>query len=447
MKNSILYIAFTLLLVHVGVLDAFCAAANFDNITITGSVVDERDQPVAGSAVLMSSGTGKASTVTDLNGLFKLELIPQYKRVTLKVIIMGYKEAVYYFDITDLNNSAGDVKVKLVEDIKKNKKKKSVITAQNFNQYIDGYTELFGYKKTATTAQKTPEQLYEEGRNYYNGKNGVSQDYQKALNLFLQAAEKGHAAAQNMCGHMYYTGKGTTQDYTTAASWHRKAAMQGDMYAQYNMGLCYETGNGVKQDYVEAFYWYKKSAEQGDSDSQFKVGYYYAVGQGIAQNYEQAMQWYLKAADNGNMSAMNNIGVLYANGQGVTKNLPKALAWYNKAAEKGNEGAKKNAANLVAKGIKPVTLDSSAPASVSSNVSTAAVSNAKTTVSSINYSNMTAQQLYDEATKYYNGSGVSKDLKKAYDLYLQSAQKGFAKAQCSVAEMLNNADGNRRHKV
>lgn len=436
MKNSTLYIAFVLLLLHIGVLNAFCAAANFDKITITGSVLDERNQPVAGSAVLMSSGTGKASTVTDLNGLFKLELIPQYKRVTLKVIIMGYKEATYYFDITDLNNSAGDVKVKLVEDIKKNKKKNSVITSQNFSPNPNrALEEAFGVK--VVSAQKTPEQIYQEANNYYYGKNGVSQDYKKAFDLYLQAAEKGHAGAQNMCGHMYYTGKGTTQDYVKAASWQQKSAIQGNMYAQYNIGLSYEKGNGVKQDYTDAFYWYKKSAEQGDVDAQFRVGYCYDMGQGIAQDYKQAMQWYLKAADQGDALAMNNIGVLYAKGNGVTKSLPNALAWYNRAAEKGNEKAKKNASNLVAMGVKPASLDSSAPASVSSNVSTTSVSNTKMTVNTANYSNMTAQQLYDEATKYYNGSnGVSKDLKKAYELYLQAAKKDFAKAQYSVADML-----------
>ena len=61
-------------------------------------------------------------------------------------------------------------------------------------------------------------------------------DYAAAFRLLSQAAEQGHAAAQNELGALYHFGLGVKQDYTKAMDWYQKSAAQGYANAQNNIG-------------------------------------------------------------------------------------------------------------------------------------------------------------------------------------------------------------------
>jgi len=56
-------------------------------------------------------------------------------------------------------------------------------------------------------------------------------EYAKALELFREPANQGHAQAQYFLGMMYDKGYGVTEDDQTAIKWHRKAAEQGHIDA------------------------------------------------------------------------------------------------------------------------------------------------------------------------------------------------------------------------
>ena len=71
------------------------------------------------------------------------------------------------------------------------------------------------------------EKLYALADAYYEG-DGVRKDLPKALQLFAQAAELGHADSQFMAGHCYYVGEGTEPDYPTAYRFYLSAAKQND---------------------------------------------------------------------------------------------------------------------------------------------------------------------------------------------------------------------------
>jgi TPR repeat protein len=49
----------------------------------------------------------------------------------------------------------------------------------------------------------------------------------KAIDLFMQAADRGYANGQDSLGWMYEHGRGVTQDYSKALAWYQKAADQG----------------------------------------------------------------------------------------------------------------------------------------------------------------------------------------------------------------------------
>ncbi len=61
-------------------------------------------------------------------------------------------------------------------------------------------------------------------------------------------------------GQMYYRGVGVPQDYTKALEWWLIAAERGIADAQYNVGVMYANGEGVRRDYVQAHMWFSIAA-------------------------------------------------------------------------------------------------------------------------------------------------------------------------------------------
>ena len=126
------------------------------------------------------------------------------------------------------------------------------------------------------------------------------------------------------------------KNYDEAAKYYRQAAEKGHAGAQNNLGVCYKKGEGVEPDDAKAAYWYRKAAEQGLKEAQNNLGAYYAVEE---NNYAEAVKWYRKAAEQGDAVAQCNLGWRYKNGEGVPKDMKKAVYWYRKAAEQGNAKA------------------------------------------------------------------------------------------------------------
>ena len=92
------------------------------------------------------------------------------------------------------------------------------------------------------------------------------------MQIPLEAAEQGDAAAENNLGFMYASGLGVVQDDLEAVRWYRMAAKQKYAGAQYNLGVVYDEGLGVTQDKVtqdkvEALRWYRLAAEQGREEA------------------------------------------------------------------------------------------------------------------------------------------------------------------------------------
>lgn len=82
-------------------------------------------------------------------------------------------------------------------------------------------------------------------------------NYQTALKVWLPAAERGEAEAQNHVGEIYQKGLGSAPDYIQAAAWFEKAAQQGDARAQINLGHLYEKGWGVEKNPAKALNYYR----------------------------------------------------------------------------------------------------------------------------------------------------------------------------------------------
>ena len=131
----------------------------------------------------------------------------------------------------------------------------------------------------------------------------------QAVAMLREAADQGHAEAQEYCGALYDFGYGVTQDEGLSFLYCEKAAKQGRVVAQANLGCFYRDGRGCKQNHECAVEWSEKAAFQGHSGAQNSLGAAHARGQGVLQNHERAVEFFAQSAVHGQSDAQNNLAV------------------------------------------------------------------------------------------------------------------------------------------
>ena len=146
-------------------------------------------------------------------------------------------------------------------------------------------------------------------------------------------------------------------EYDKAFQVFRDAAEKGDSEAQIQIGRCYEYGNGVKQDEAKAFEWYSKAVAQDYDEGWCCLASCYELGIGIKKDYLEGIRLYLVAAERGHPRAQNNLGSCFEHGNGVTKDIDIAIRWYHHAAIGGNQYAKRNLKRLGIEEETTVTLE------------------------------------------------------------------------------------------
>ena len=281
----------------------------------------------------------------------------------------------------------------------------------------DEITELRRRAESGDTAAE----CYICGWCYANGR-GVTQDDEKAIELYQKAAEQGHAIAQYDLSWMYEYGRGVTRNASEAFRWCRKAAEQGYADAQYTLGWRYQYRRGVNvQNYDEAIKWYRRAAEQGHANAQanlrelservarsqqnddadgveaVRLNYRTAeqigfggrqpIRRGFGRNNVRTFLHYQRAAQQGDTTAQNNIGVMYANGIGVDQDHEEAINWFRQAARQGDTTAQNSIGVM-----------------------------------------------------YANGIGVDRDYRQAFHWFNQAAEQGHAEAQYNLGVMYANGD-------
>ena len=227
-----------------------------------------------------------------------------------------------------------------------------------FDLYKDTLREAFSYLEEAAElgSSKAPLTLAQA----YNWGIGVTEDYEKALNMLLDLTESGSEKAPRYIAMMYENGRGVGVDYAKVAEYYQIAAECGDITSQYYAGKCYEYGIGVDVDYAKAMEWYQQGASCEDSlgvDAMRAIAGMYKQGKGVEQSQELADEWYAKAdsapehvpphaleeaqaAESGETEAveqdpgdaMRGVAHLYEEGKGVEQNQELADEWYEKAA-------------------------------------------------------------------------------------------------------------------
>lgn len=162
------------------------------------------------------------------------------------------------------------------------------------------------------------------------------------LKKLVIEAELGNAEAQNQLGDASYDGIQIEQDYAKAFEWYLRAADQGHGKAQYNVAYAYANGIGTQKNLAEAVKWYGKSADQGVSLAQYVLAKMLIAGQYIEQDLSKGLDLLQKASDQGLDLAQYDLGTIYLEGKIVAPDIGKGISLLTLAADQGHKDAQFN---------------------------------------------------------------------------------------------------------
>ena len=190
------------------------------------------------------------------------------------------------------------------------------------------------------------------GLMYDSGK-GVPQNFEKAKELYEQAANLGNAGAINNLGTMYYFGQCGPRDYSKAKECFEQSAILGNDIAMVNLGCMYEYGLAVSQDFEKAKKWYEEAYKAGNKDSKEHID---KINKKIKEKqksnnddikYEdksiEELEELVKQNDD---KAMNELGRRYSDGEGVEKNLEQSKSLFQRSSKLNNPNAMTNLGNI-----------------------------------------------------------------------------------------------------
>lgn len=180
------------------------------------------------------------------------------------------------------------------------------------------------------------EALFRMGTAYRHGEFEVEQDFEKALVLLSQAAEKGHAPAQMELGQMHTRGQGVKADPEEAFRWFMRAAQQGYAPAQNNIGIFYLSGAGVEASVAEGLKWLELAAGNGIEVAQYNLGAGYYEGEWGEKDYARAFQYFDQLGRKGKPVGLRMVGLQYLQGQGVEQDEAAAFDAFARGASGGD---------------------------------------------------------------------------------------------------------------
>ena len=123
---------------------------------------------------------------------------------------------------------------------------------------------------------------------YREGLYGSSQDYTRALKLFLRAGDLGHAKAYCNIGYSYENGRGVDIDKKKAMHYCELSAIRGNVVSRYNLGAIEENAGNMNR----ALKHYMISAGAGYDGSVKAIRQMFMDGHAMKGDYAKALQAY-----------------------------------------------------------------------------------------------------------------------------------------------------------
>jgi TPR repeat protein len=124
----------------------------------------------------------------------------------------------------------------------------------------------------------------------------IKQDYGKAIQWYMAAADAGDGVACERIAHLYDQGIGVTVDKQASLRWLERGSNLNYAPAVYELAAAYETGKGTTPDLAKARLLYERAASLAFVPAFAALGGMYKDGRGVPQDREKALAYYLVAA-------------------------------------------------------------------------------------------------------------------------------------------------------
>ncbi|MBL8639078.1 MAG: SEL1-like repeat protein [Alphaproteobacteria bacterium] len=146
-----------------------------------------------------------------------------------------------------------------------------------------------------------------------------------------------NAAVQYQLANLYATGKdGVTENHDRAAKWFFEAAHHDIAAAQFNLAVLTGQGVGVSKDAAASVNLYRVASANHYPQADYNLAIAYIDGVGVEYNPIIAANYFQRAAAGGMVEAAYNLGLLNENGLLGESQPDEAVFWYGLAAQSGN---------------------------------------------------------------------------------------------------------------
>ena len=306
----------------------------------------------------------------------------------------------------------------------------------------------------ASDSDVIADEQFRVGIAYYEGAYMLPKDMDKALSYFRKAAERGHAVAQTfmVMGSMNYKDDHNEE----VMHWLQKAAEQGERQALYNLGnSCHRRDISGLVDISKSNELFRQSAEDGYQAAYSRMALIYFNGEGVEKNLKIAKYWaWLDFANLPESFRDKSILVQLIEPEDVHE---ENQINFKKIIEDAAEAGERDAMNNWASGLKNIGENEKAfalwqkAADLKHPNGMCNVARQCWTENVKNYER--ARTLFEEASKsgnqhafygltviHYQGLGVEKDVKKAWEYLEKAINKGDAESRYLFASMCLNND-------
>ena len=130
--------------------------------------------------------------------------------------------------------------------------------------------------------------IHNQACDYKQGIHGLSQDRDKALELWHRAAELGYTASYHNIGNAYFYGRGVEKSEKKAMHYWGLAAMGGVVEARHNLGL----SEANKCNHERAIKHFMIAVGSGYNDSLTQIKQLYTTGRATKDDYAKALKAY-----------------------------------------------------------------------------------------------------------------------------------------------------------
>lgn len=166
----------------------------------------------------------------------------------------------------------------------------------------------------------------------------------------LNEMAPGNLTAKCSLAEMAENGIGMSKDVNKALALYNEAANAGHAWAQTNLGYIYKDGVNVPVDEAKGVMWIKKASEQMFHPAVGTLAGMYMTGKGVEKNRAKAVGLMTMMAEQGNPGGYYGLWKAYKRGHGVAKDTVKAREYLEKAVAGGHEVAIKDLEKLKKEG-------------------------------------------------------------------------------------------------